>query len=88
MKLPKSFQLAGIKWSVQFVEGIVELGRCDRDSAQIILRKGLSPEITASVFCHELVHAITFTMGVTDQDEKTIDAFGYLLHQFLTTARS
>ena len=87
MKVPASFRLAGIDWRVVHVEGLDELGRCDRDTQTIYLRKGLPKQTLEATFCHELLHAIWWTTGRTDHDEREIDAAGYLLHQFLTTAR-
>ena len=41
--------------------------------------------MTQQTFCHELVHAILFTMGKTTHEEEFVDAFGSLLHQFERT---
>jgi len=40
---------------------------------------------TEQTFFHELVHAIMFAMGHTQQDEVFVDAFGQLLHQYERT---
>lgn len=88
MLIPKSFSLAGVKWKVVQTPGLEDLGKCYRDKSEIRLQKEqdvLSKEIA---FTHELVHAIKFTMGDGGpHDEKEVDAFAYLLHQYLNTAR-
>jgi hypothetical protein len=40
---------------------------------------------TEQTFCHELVHAIMFSMGHTQHEEVFVDAFGQLLHQYERT---
>jgi len=45
----------------------------------------MNEQMTQQTFCHELVHAIMFTMGKVNHDEEFIDAFGSLLHQFYRT---
>ena len=87
MKIPKTFQLAGTKWQVQLVDGLSDLGLCDADSAVIRIKSGLSPQIEQSTFCHELVHAVLYTTGLREHSEREVDAFGQLLHQYLTTAK-
>jgi hypothetical protein len=34
-------------------------------------------------FCHELQHAIRYTLGKDEHDETEVDSQGNLLHQFL-----
>jgi hypothetical protein len=85
MKIPKSFQLAGVTWKVEETAAMHEMGHCDSETATIRLRAGLADQMKAATFCHELQHAIRYTAGETDHDEKTVDAHGNLLHQFLST---
>lgn len=85
MKLPKTFQLAGTTWRVEETDGLSEMGHCDTEEAVIRISSKLPREIKESTFCHELVHAISDTMGLREHNERDIDAFGHLLHQFLTT---
>lgn len=85
MKIPKTFQLAGTTWKVEEVEGLTELGYCDPTVAVVRIRSTLPNAVKESTFCHELMHAIHDTAGLRDHDERDIDAFGHLLHQFLTT---
>jgi hypothetical protein len=84
MKIPKSFTLAGIKWTVEETPHIAEMGHCDPNTATIRLKKDLSAQVKGSTFCHELQHAIRFTLGKYEHDEVEVDAQGNLLHQFLT----
>lgn len=51
----------------------------------IRVRKELSIQAKQLTFYHELVHAILFSMGETNHDEKYVDAFGAYLHQFEKT---
>jgi hypothetical protein len=45
----------------------------------------MNKTFTEQTFCHELVHAIMFSMGHTNHDEIFVDAFGALLHQYERT---
>jgi hypothetical protein len=83
MKIPKSFTLAGIRWTVEESDAISEMGHCSAETATIRLRKDLPAQMKAATFCHELQHAIRYTLGLDDHDEKEVDAQGNLLHQFL-----
>lgn len=83
MKIPKTFTLAGIRWKVEETDAISDMGHCDSESATIRLRRSLPEQVKAATFCHELQHAIRYTLGLDDHDEKEVDAQGNLLHQFL-----
>jgi hypothetical protein len=83
MKIPKSFTLAGIRWTVEESDAISEMGHCAAETATIRLRRGLSAQVKAATFCHELQHAIRYTLGKDEHDETEVDAQGNLLHQFL-----
>lgn len=50
--------------------------------------EALPKEQIEAVFCHELVHQILFKMSEHElnKNEKFVDMFGMLLHQFLTTS--
>jgi hypothetical protein len=86
--IPKTFQLAGIKWKVRPVKGLPELGRCDRDKSLILLQAELENKAKEVAFVHELIHAIKYHLGDGGpHDEKEVDAFAYLLHQYLITAK-
>jgi homoserine kinase len=84
LKIPKSFTLAGIRWTVEETAVISEMGHCSAETATIRLRKDLPEQVKAATFCHELQHAILYTMGLDEHDEKLVDAQGNLLHQFLS----
>lgn len=83
MKIPKSFQLAGLKWTVEETNNISEMGHCNYNECTIRLKKDLNPQMKAATFCHELQHAIRFATGVFEHNEVEIDAQGNMLHQFL-----
>jgi hypothetical protein len=83
MKIPKTFTLAGIKWTVEETSHISDMGHCDSETAVIRLRKDLTDQMKGATFCHELQHAIRFTLGKDDHDETEVDSQGNLLYQFL-----
>lgn len=93
MKIPKSFELAGAKWSVVQLPAVVDkesgvcLGLTHRDKLLIEIQEDLPQTIKETTFLHELCHSIKFTMGQQDHDEVEVDAFAQLLHQYLKTAR-
>jgi hypothetical protein len=80
--IPKTFNLAGCKWTVKMVEEMTDLGRCDPATFTIYIKKGLNPSYAEQTFYHELTHAIMFTMGRNEHDEVFVDCFGVFLHQF------
>lgn len=86
--IPSAFMLGGTVWSVEVVDGLSELGCCERDTATIRLKRGLSEQIAASTFFHELTHAILYHLGKTQHDEAEVDAWAHLLHQFAVTAEA
>lgn len=85
MKIPKEFMLGGVKWrvNVRRMENDL-LGTCDSKTAIIEIEENLSPQMAELTFCHELVHAIMFSMGMQDHDEKFVEGFAVFLHQYLT----
>ena len=85
--VPTQFRLAGMDWRVVFSETLADLGQCDNDTNTITIRQGMSKQQTEQAFCHELVHAIFYTMGNTDDhDEKLVEGFVQLLYQYLRCA--
>lgn len=88
MKIPKSFQLAGITWTVIEADDLGgDFGDCNPRTAVIRILRALPKQIKQQTFCHEFVHARKFAMGETGHDEREVDAEAALLHQFLITAR-
>lgn len=87
MKVFRKFELGGLTWTVADSDSITEMGHCDSERAVIRLRSNLPPDVRAQTLCHELIHAIKFTAGESQHDEKEVDALGNLLHQVLKTAR-
>lgn len=57
-----------------------------QEQSEYIERKD---EVLGHVFCHELVHFILNAMHETDlkTNEKFVDVFGALLHQYMITAK-
>lgn len=89
MKIPKSFILGAISWTVSKPDTLPgALGVTTYDHAKIEVLKGLSTQIQEQTFCHELVHAILYSMGkAMPHDEEFVDGFATFLHQFLKTAK-
>ena len=87
MRIPKSFELGGTTWTVTQVKNLDNLGVCQRDVNTILIRENAPRSIKEQTFCHELTHAIKFTLGEDNHDEQKVDVFATFLHQFLNTAR-
>lgn len=90
MNIPKTFQLAGITWKVRENSHLINMGECHSQRGLIYLKP--DPNYNAAVleqtYVHELVHAILFTMGdAGPHDEKFVDGFAALLHQYMNTAK-
>jgi Zn-dependent peptidase ImmA (M78 family) len=75
------FKLAGFDWIVVRSETDA-LGYTDPDTGRIIINKKLEGPTTEVTFYHELVHAIMFTMGERNHDERFVEGFAQLLYQY------
>ena len=86
MKIPKNFRLGGTSWKVEEALLLTAMGLSTNTRALIQLDKDLSKEVKEQTFCHELVHAVLYSMGKpSDQhDEVFVDGFATFLHQYLT----
>lgn len=78
MKIPKTFTLAGIRWTVEETSAISEMGHCSAETSTIRLRKDLSSQVTMSCSTPSGTR-----WARTTTDEVEVDAQGNLLHQFL-----
>jgi len=78
----KKFKLAGTEWTIKFNDGIHDLGRTDPDTFTIYVNTKQSKQGMDLAFTHELVHAILFTMGERDHDERFVEGFAQLLYQY------
>lgn len=90
MIIPKTFQLAGIKWKVRENAHLVNMGECHSQRGIIYLKPdpNYSESVREQSYYHELVHAILFTMGDSGpHDEKFVDGFAALLHQYVNTVK-
>lgn len=85
--IPKTFRLAGTTWKVDEVEHMNNLGETHINQALIKVDKNLPSDVKFQTFLHELGHAILYTMGESEHDERKIDGYAHLLHQFLITAK-
>jgi Zn-dependent peptidase ImmA (M78 family) len=75
------FKLAGCTWAVVDTE-MPDLGSTNPDTCRILINKKLTGQDRDVTFYHELVHAIMFTMGERDHDERFVEGFAQLLHQY------
>ena len=90
MKIPSTFQLAGVTWTVERNPHLINMGECHSQRGIIYLKPdpNYSQPVKEQSYCHELVHAILFTMGDSGpHDEKFVDGFAALLHQYMNTAK-
>ena len=91
IKIPHSFDLGPRTWDVIITDKIDSeseaFGHCDPIEATIHIEAGHPPQFERVTFWHELVHAIKFTMGEVEHDEKEVDALAQLLAQFDKTRR-
>ncbi len=90
-KLPKSFQLLGLTYTVHIVpqadwlhDDAIGVFLPERRRIEVLDRVDEAGRI--HVYLHELVHAILVAMGQDklNEDEAFVDMFSGLLHQALT----
>ena len=95
MKIPKTFKLFGAKWKVYCDEAECNTrnatGLCTyrRQEIAIMPKKSQYPfkrQHREQTFCHELIHAIAYSVGVELTEAQT-DTMGLLLHQFMETQK-
>lgn len=87
----KSFYIGGIKYTVEEVDNIEGrvLGQCYLADKKIFIAKSsygreVTDEGKEQTLIHEVIHAILDELGYTDLsgDEKFVQSFSLLLHQF------
>ena len=78
----KKVKLAGATWVVKETDDIHELGRCEHNTQTIFINKNQNKQGKELTFIHELVHAILFTMGEMEHDERFVEGFAQLLYQY------
>jgi hypothetical protein len=88
LKIPRRFKLAGRTWTVKRRKYKKRwLGQTDgaRCTIKLNLAHNHSAAELEHTFCHELMHAIGFTIGSNKliNDEQFVDAVGGLLAQAL-----
>ncbi len=85
MRIPTKFTLAATEWKVKVVDNLPDrVGSTDSNSATIYLEKNTNRQVMAQAFCHELLHAILYSTGRTDDhDELFVDGCAHYLHQFI-----
>jgi len=98
-RIPKSFQLAGLTFTVGFLDeeemlaktdGIPAYGVFIPNELAIYLRppsRKLKKEIVLQTFWHEYFHAMFWVANHRWRDEKLVDQCGHLTYQMLATAK-
>ena len=83
MKIPLKFTLGGIDWKVT-EENVLPtaLGATSQQLAHVALLADLPKQVKEQTYCHELVHAILYSMGKPEHYEVFVDAFATFLHQY------
>ena len=77
----KKFNLAGCTWEVVDTD-MPDLGCTMPDDFRILLRSDMSKQNREVTLWHEVVHAILFTMGERDHDERFVEGLAQLLYQY------
>jgi Zn-dependent peptidase ImmA (M78 family) len=75
------FKLAGMTWEI-IESDMPDLGASNPDNCKIMINSRLKGQEREVTFYHELVHAILFTMGERDHDERFVEGFAQLLYQY------
>lgn len=83
MKLPNRMKVAGVHYDIELVEDDEKCGSCSYDSLILRVDPRLKVEKQQQVFVHELLHAIFYEAGYTEQDEEMIDRVSKVLFQVL-----
>lgn len=77
----KKFKLAGITWVVKRTS-MADLGSTNPDESVILINDKLEGQSYDVTLMHEVVHAILFTMGERNHDERFVEGFAQLLYQY------
>jgi hypothetical protein len=84
MNIPKKFKLGGVTWKVTEVDALSgNFGQCRQWDAEIDIVRSLKQDVKEQTFCHELVHAMMFSMGKNNHDEEFVDGLALFLHQYM-----
>jgi hypothetical protein len=70
------FKLAGMNWKI--VDSDMP------DTSTILVNNKLKGQERDVTLLHEVVHAILFTMGEREHDERFVEGFAQLLYQYET----
>ena len=76
------FNLAGATLEVIETDNIEHLGHTDPDKCVICIKANQTQQSKELTMTHEIVHAIMFTMGERDHDERFVEGFAQLLYQY------
>lgn len=90
--LINEFSLGGIKWVISIdnnrLDDLGLLGLCESVKSKIsIYTDGIDQSLIEQTIYHEVVHAILESIGENElsKNEKFVQGFAVLLHQFETT---
>jgi len=91
MKIPKTFKLYGLKYTVKIADAEMmavfgRIGLANPAQGAITISDGIEKTLQEQAFYHELVHAILDAMGhELYDDEVFVQTFSALLHQAVAT---
>jgi hypothetical protein len=90
----KEFTLGAIKWTIKIdnkrLNDLDNWGLCEYAKSLISLcDNNINEDLVEQTFCHELVHAILYSMGENElcHNERFVQKFSLLLHQFEKTKK-
>lgn len=88
MNIPTSYQLAGNTWTVHFKskkEMKTDYGCCYEENNEIWIYNRLGHAKRMQAFIHESAHAVLFTLGYLEHDERMVEAVAQLVYQLFIT---
>lgn len=83
MRPLKSVRVGPVRYAIQYVDGLPDMGECDEMAATIRVREGLAPDTERVTLMHEVLHAALFALGHRKHSELIVDGLAYQLVQIL-----
>jgi hypothetical protein len=86
MRIPRSLMIKGERWSIRHKNNVEDdehnkcYGICNFEDRVIYLEKGMSKELEAETFIHEVFHAVLYEMHMNldrEIEEQVIDGLSY-----------
>lgn len=83
LKLPETIRIGPGDWAIA-VAPLPEYGLCDEAQRTIVVREGMDPLMTRITLWHEIVHAMLFSLGYSNHNERLVDGLAYQIVQVLS----